>query len=389
MGKRILDQHIAIFGESGSGKTVLLSSFYGLMRQQEMFEKTRLDVVADDQGQGDRLMQSYLSMSKEGRVPPANRFTTLPYSFTANFDHTGASNKSGKYDALRFIWHDYPGEWFQETPSTEEELLERAETFRTLLASDVAIVMVDGERLAAAAGDEERYLKLLFTNIRNGLLPVVEQIEGGKGLKRFPRIWMFALSKADLLPAMTANDFRDLVVLKAAYEVDQLRRSLQRVVYGEDAIAVGEDFVLLSSAKFSREAIDVDQRIGVDLVMPIASMLPVERFVRWVQQKHFAVGVVRTLLGGASTVAVVIGVVVGFAARFVKADGRIAAIAQFIAQAVSREQIEALTKLVDDKLVNVVEDATAQGDYLRAALAQFRIDLEAGEQQGVLLRSKR
>jgi ABC-type lipoprotein export system ATPase subunit len=27
--KRALEQHIAVFGESGSGKTVMLSSFYG------------------------------------------------------------------------------------------------------------------------------------------------------------------------------------------------------------------------------------------------------------------------------------------------------------------------------------------------------------------------
>jgi len=35
MGIRVLEQHIAVFGERGSGKTVLLSSFYGLMREKQ------------------------------------------------------------------------------------------------------------------------------------------------------------------------------------------------------------------------------------------------------------------------------------------------------------------------------------------------------------------
>jgi ABC-type dipeptide/oligopeptide/nickel transport system ATPase component len=29
------EQHIAVFGESGSGKTVLVSSFYGAAREQQ------------------------------------------------------------------------------------------------------------------------------------------------------------------------------------------------------------------------------------------------------------------------------------------------------------------------------------------------------------------
>ncbi|WP_235480560.1 helicase HerA domain-containing protein [Agreia sp. Leaf210] len=58
MPKRVLEQHLAVFGESGSGKSVLISSFYGLMRERQTQERTRLDVVADDAGQGDRLFQN-------------------------------------------------------------------------------------------------------------------------------------------------------------------------------------------------------------------------------------------------------------------------------------------------------------------------------------------
>ena len=34
----VLEQHIAVFGESGSGKTVLVSSFYGATQEPEFLE---------------------------------------------------------------------------------------------------------------------------------------------------------------------------------------------------------------------------------------------------------------------------------------------------------------------------------------------------------------
>ncbi len=390
MGKKTLDQHIAVFGESGSGKTVLLSSFYGMMRERDTYRRTRLDVVADDAGQGDRLMSAYLGMRKEGRVPPTNRFSALPYSFTANFEHRSrAVKKAQGFDALRFIWHDYPGEWFHDSPGTPEEEQARSETFAKLLASDVALVLVDGEQLAANAGEEERYLRLLFTNIRNGLLPVIESAESGKPLKRFPRIWMFALSKADVLPEMTADTFRELVILKAAHEVDQFREALQRAVSGQAAIAVGEDFVLLSSAKFKPKTIDVDTRVGVDLIMPIASMLPVERFVRWARNKTVTAKVAHHLLSTTGAVAGVIAVILEVALSKLSPIGKAAGIAAFITRIVSKEHLDAIIKWADGKLEESLEEAVAKGDFLRATLVRFRLDLDDAEDRGVLVRSRR
>ena len=45
---RVLEQHIAVFGESGSGKTVLVSCFYGAMLQHEF---TKLESVQCHCGQ--------------------------------------------------------------------------------------------------------------------------------------------------------------------------------------------------------------------------------------------------------------------------------------------------------------------------------------------------
>jgi hypothetical protein len=69
--------------------------------------------------------------------------------------------------------------------------------------------------------------------------------------------------------------------------------------------------VLLSSAKFTPEKIEVAQRGGLDLIMPIACMLPLARFVRWAEAHNFRGKVAKTLLGHASAVAGIVGVPVG------------------------------------------------------------------------------
>ncbi|MGP5287339.1 ATP/GTP-binding protein, partial [Glutamicibacter arilaitensis] len=54
------EQHIAVFGESGSGKTVMLSSFYGAAQEPKFTKDSLFHVVADEFGQGARLHKNYL-----------------------------------------------------------------------------------------------------------------------------------------------------------------------------------------------------------------------------------------------------------------------------------------------------------------------------------------
>jgi len=78
---RALEQHIAVFGESGSGKTVLLSSFYGAAQEPQYMQRSLFYIVADDFGHGTRLHQNYLGMKDSARLPAANRFSAASYSF--------------------------------------------------------------------------------------------------------------------------------------------------------------------------------------------------------------------------------------------------------------------------------------------------------------------
>src|SRR3954454_5054143 len=173
-----LEQHIAVFGESGSGKTVLVSSFYGAAQEPQYLKKSLFHVVADDIGQGNRLHRNYLGMRDSARPPEATRFSAMSYSFSVKLKNgSGAKSMNARpFDALRLVWHDYPGEWFEEDVSGPEEAQRRVDTFRSLLGSDVAVLLVDGQRLLDNAGNEERYLKSLLTNFRNVLLSLKDDL---------------------------------------------------------------------------------------------------------------------------------------------------------------------------------------------------------------------
>lgn len=376
----MLEQHIAVFGESGSGKTVLVSSFYGAMQEPQFLESSLFHVTAEDTGQGHQLHANYLGL-KDSRRPETTRFSSTPYEFSVKLRDKGAKDSSPKpFDALRLVWHDYPGEWFEEDVSDPEVAERRVVTFRSLLGSDVALLLVDGQRLLENVGEEERYLKSLLGSFRTGLLRLEDQLlEDGKPLVRFPRIWILALSKADLLPELDVFGFRDLVISKASADLGELRNVLKGLVESPEALAVGEDFVRLSSAKFEPNRIEVTERIGLDLILPLAAMLPFERHIRWAEQKQIAAKVAEELLGGAGALAAAIGKV--------KLPGPYGRLLALLGRGLAA--ISAASKLSGDQLTKMNSEALAKRDYMAAVLTRFRLDLDDGEEKRVLLTSKK
>lgn len=383
---RVLEQNIAVFGASGSGKTVMLSSFYGATQEPQYRQNNLFHVVADDAGQGARLHQSYLGMKNSARLPMSNHFSATSYSFSVRLkdEPDTKAMKKKPFDALRLVWHDYPGEWFEQDVSGPEEAQRRIDTFKTLLGSDVALLLVDGQRLLDNAGEEERYLKALLTTFHNGLLSLKDDLlEGGKPLVEFPRIWIMALSKSDLLPNLDVFEFRDLLIEKAADEMADLRQVLAGLVEESDALSFGEDFVLLSSAKFDAGKVEVTERVGLDLILPLAAMLPFERHLRWAELKLLPGKVGEKLLSGAGALAAVL---VGIK---ITPPGPIGPVLKFVGLALSQDVLNDAAKLAGDKLQVLNAEALAKRDYLTATLTGFKMDLEAGEKKRIFIRSLR
>lgn len=384
---RALEQHIAVFGESGSGKTVLLSSFYGPSQEPGFQEKNLFALTADSFGQSTQLYKNYLGMRDSRRVPEPNKFSSASYSFSVKPKISDGQHnpRTAPFDSLRLVWHDYPGEWFEQDLDGEEAQ-RRVDTFRALLTSDVALLLVDAQRLLDNAGEEERYLKSLFANFRNGIALLKDDIlDGGQPLVEFPRIWMLALSKADLVPDLDVFKFRDLVIGKAGDDLHMLRETIAGMVQSSDALSVGEDFVLLSSAKFTPEKIELTERIGLDLILPIAATLPLERHARWVAAKQLPISdkVVENLVGGLAALA---GLLL---TRKFNLPGPFGVAVGFVTSKLTKEQIDAAAKLAGEKLKELNAAAIVRRDYLAAIVTRFRMNLERGEGDRVLLRSER
>jgi hypothetical protein len=381
---RVLQQDIAVFGESGSGKTVLVSCFYGSTQEPEFLKKeTLFHITADDTGQGHRLLKNFLGMRDTARAPDHTQFDTTSYAFTLKLRAKSANATKSKFDAVRLVWHDYPGEWWEKDP--EPAIAQRrVATFKSLLGSDVAFLLVDGQKLLENAGEEERYLKSLLASFRTGLLKLRGQLlEDGKPLVKFPRIWILALSKADLLPELDVFGFRDLVIGKAADDLHELRKVLMDFVESPKALAVGEDYIRLSSAKFEPNRIEVTERIGLDLVLPLAAMLPFQRHIKWVEQKVAVGKAAEALLEGVSALAVAL---IG-KAKF--AGGPAGFLVSWVGKKSVFATMTAAVALGVEQLKKMESEARARKDYMAAVLTRFELDLYEGEEERVLLTSKK
>lgn len=372
------EQHIAVFGESGSGKTIMLSSFFGSAQEPEFIQQNLFRIVADDGGQGNKLHQNYLGMRDESRVPITDRFTSTTYNFSLKLKANGQPKRhKSPFSSVKLVWHDYPGEWFESGVKNELEAERRIETFRNLLQSDVALILIDSQRLISSPGEENLYLKSLLGNLRNTLLSLQDDIiPDGKKLEKFPRIWVFALSKCDLLPEYDVYRFRDLLIAKVAGEITELREVISSFVTGQEALSVGDDFVLLSSAQFKSDRIETRKRIGVDLMLPVASVLPLQRHLHWAETLTLPGKLSKFLISGVGA-----GV-----SLLIKYNNRLPAPFAKALLKVTPGMVDEIANLAGEALDKLQKSALQNKDYLAATIAGFQKDLENAEQANTLLR---
>ena len=398
-----LAQEIAVFGESGSGKTVMLSSFFGASQEPEFMQTSLYKLIADSPHQRDRLHRNYLDMRDDALRPEPTRFTSEPFRFRIKVKAPDEAPKRGRnYEALQLLWHDYPGEWFEQDVSGPEEAHDRAATFTALLGADVALLLVDGQKLLDHAGEEDRYLKKLLRNFRGMIESLEDDLTRNGKLVEFPRIWILTLSKADLLPDVDAYKFRDLIRKNVTDDLNELRKALASLVESSDALSVGEDFLVLSSARFESDRIDVADRVGLDLMLPLAATFPMERHLQWLARKQILPNVAESMIKRDDTVAAAMTGIqhLGQLPSLVKRFPKLAKIGKFAAStgtssatgggtaalALASDALVVAARLGGAQLSKWNVEARSHQDYMSAVLTGFKQDLDAGEQHRVLLR---
>ena len=278
------EQHIALFGEAGSGKTTLLTCFYGYQAEIKFQKEAGYRLLAEDTTQGQNLLNSYYRISEQAL--PATRLSSKEYRFTIRLNDVDQN-------VGRLVWHDYPGEWWAETKSGEEQA-DKEKTFLSLMSSDVALFLVDGAFLKEKG---DRYLKCLFSHFRDELIRIknAPSLKEKMPLAHFPRIWTICLTKSDLLPEITAEGFREYVMHAAYDEMCAVQQEIKSIIEEPDMFSLGEDYLLLSIGKYdedNKKVTDITKNKGMDLIAPITFTVPVKRSRWWQEKKAGAASVV-------------------------------------------------------------------------------------------------
>jgi hypothetical protein len=91
--------------------------------------------------------------------------------------------------------------------------------------------------------------------------------------------------------------------------------------------------------------------------------------------------VAENLLGGAGALAAAL-----IGSKF-KPPGPVGPLLKLVGFVLSKEVLNAAAKLAGDKLRDINSEAMAKNDYMTATLTGFRMDLDKGEKEQILLRS--
>lgn len=254
MSNEVPEIRLALFGPSASGKTTFLASYFG-NQQRNSFEEARgYRLEATDTSDGNQLLSRYYRM-EAGQFPVGTE-QFFEYRF-------GLKVLSLPQPALHVVWYDYPGGWWERTPGDASERAARADALGKLLTSHVGVLLVDGMNYAAFGVP---YVRQLLDQFRNEARRIYDDCAaGGAPLEVFPKQWIIAISKADVLPnGTTAEQIAKDIVIGAA---DQLRGVAKAV----KSNSFGAQYLLLSSVRGDgSQVVDAHEFRGLQLLAPVA-----------------------------------------------------------------------------------------------------------------------
>lgn len=272
MSGEIPEVRIAVFGPRGSGKTTLLASYYG-NQQLYSFEESHLyKLEAKDASVGLELLEVYHGM-EDGHFPQGTE-KFKEYIFNLKIKNIPTT-------AMKIIWYDYPGGWWEREPEDFSELQERNMAFRSLLTSHVGVLLIDSSKYQEKG---YKYVQVTISQFKNEIEKIYHALQAeGQDVTQMPSEWIIAFSKADVLPEKKAITLRDAVVVKCADPINAILNLLSEVHKTDSAnIGFGKKILLLSSvlADSNTQIKDAKSFIGLQLLAPIALMTYVESLIK-------------------------------------------------------------------------------------------------------------
>ncbi|MBA2664507.1 MAG: hypothetical protein H0U74_19625 [Bradymonadaceae bacterium] len=143
------------------------------------------------------------------------------------------------------------------------EKAHRRNALAKLLTCHVGILLIDGIKYVE---EGMPYVRHLLDQFRTEARRISDDFAAnGEPLEPFPRQWIIAISKADLLPPEVSAEVVCKEIVRGA--VDQL----EGVAKAVNSPSFGSQYLLLSSVQGDGErVVDAHQFIGLQLVAPIA-----------------------------------------------------------------------------------------------------------------------
>ena len=283
MSDAIPEIRIALFGPSGSGKTTLLASYYGNQQRSGFEEAHGYRLEAEDVSDGNQLLARYYRM-ESGEFPLGTEDFS-EYSF-------GLKVHQIPTPSLRVVWYDYPGGWWERTPSDDAERAERKASFIKLLSSHVGMVLIDGQRLVQ---DGVSYMRYTLDQFKNEARKIVDELDAeGQPLEELPRQWVIAVSKADLVSdQMTA----ELACREFIAHAEEQLRGIRNIFRSNN---FGQQYLMLAAVKGNdKQVVDAHSYIGLQLIAPVALLSALDALAQKAGQ-GFAAGIPKVIFNGLS-----------------------------------------------------------------------------------------
>ncbi|WP_205832936.1 hypothetical protein [Azohydromonas caseinilytica] len=247
------DIRVALFGQSGAGKTTFLVSYFGNQQRHSFEQKHGYRLEADDVAVGNQLLSRYYKMEC-GQFPDG---TSVSSEYKFNLKLAGLSEPG-----LHITWVDYPGAWWESQPKDSAEKTSRQNALSGLLGCHVGLLLVDGMQYRRHGLS---YVRALLDQFKSEIRRLKDAASKVTQRENFPQIWLLAISKADVLsPGTTAEMIGKEITMGAADQIKGVADAL-------DSKQFGHQYLLLSSAEADgSKVLDATKCIGFQLLAPIA-----------------------------------------------------------------------------------------------------------------------